>query len=60
MAPAPIYHLEGKMDSTTKNLIIDLGRNADKIVKLLRKGDVVIRKDGNKIKITAIPKNIIR
>lgn len=48
------------MDSITKNLMIDLGKNAEKIAKLLRKGDVVLRKDGNKIKITAIPKNIMR
>ena len=44
------------MDSTTKNLMIDLGKNAEKIAKLLKKGDVELRKDGNKIKVISISK----
>jgi len=44
------------MDSITKNLMIDLGKNAEKIAKLLKKGDVELRKDGNKIKVIAISK----
>ena len=51
-----ILVLEGNMDSTTKNLMIDLGKNAEKIAKLLKKGDVELRKDGNKIKVIAISK----
>lgn len=44
------------MDSITKNLTIDITKNAEKIAKLLRKGDVELRKDGSKVKVIAISK----
>lgn len=48
------------MDTTTRNLMIDVSRHADKIAKLLRKGDVELRKDGQKVKIILVTKKTIQ
>lgn len=50
----------GYMDATTRNLMIDVSRHADKIAKLLRKGDVELRKDGQKVKIILVTKKTIQ
>ena len=50
----------GYMDTTTRNLMIDVSRHADKIAKLLRKGDVELRKDGQKVKIILVTKKTIQ
>lgn len=47
------------MDSITKNLVIDLNKNAVKIAKLLRRGDVELRKNGNKVKIISVSKKTV-
>ena len=48
------------MDGITKNLIVEINKNAELIAKLLKKGDVELRKEGSKIKVIGITKRVAR
>lgn len=47
------------MDGITKNLILDITKNAERIAKSLKKGDVELRRDGHKIKIIEVTKRTL-
>ena len=47
------------MDGITKDLVLDITQKAEKIAKSLKKGDVELRRDGNKVKIIEVTKKTV-
>lgn len=47
------------MDGITKILVLDITQKAEKIAKSLKKGDVELRRDGNKVKIIEVTKKTV-